>query len=1048
MQEKHHFILYDFLLLILLFGSLPSIAQKEDTWSLFKILNSENGLPQNTVHSLYFDQSTGFLWIGTDGGLVRYNGNNIKQFNQSNQPGLTTPRIYGIYKNTDGKIVVMDKNGAVLELVKDGLLINKNLKLSKVPDTRLLFKIPSKIFLKQNPGFQEKYSFDSTVLAFYFISDSTFIYQTKDSIVVTGNHPFALHLKSEPTEYFKILKITEKKIELLSDYGRLYNINLEKHIVETSRIDLKLAKGERIFVYYSEFNQETYIVHKNRLYVMADEDPTNHLDFLCELPNLPQNIITIYRLAYQKIILVGSLEQGLYMYKQNLAKTYQTEDLSLFVGNKALIPQYSQTNRDQSLDNLYSCSMLDPNHVFTNTGIILDLRDGHFQLSLTKRVRTATNILHRDTIYSAWGYYLQRLALESGSLKNLSPIFFEVTTCQYDSVADKIWLGNRTGGLGYLEDNQFKPFAQNETKSKLIFIKRLKKMLWVHDNKNIWVIDESKKKFIPICSFKSPSLRDLYVDQENNLWISTYGDGIFVYDLNKKKLYHCKADANNFLLFSHYIIEDEKDNFLIPTNNGLFYLSRKNLLETSKDSTKQLYYYYFNKENGLASNEFNGGSNPSYNRLPNGDVLLPSINGLVRLNSNSILPPTRYPIYIEKIKSSTRTLNFEQGLSFNSNERFLRFYLNIAQWEYPSVMGLSYQLDDDTIWTYPQTNEKRIDLLDLSGGNHVLKIRNHFDIEGKISSDIIIHFSIQKKYYEELWFWGLCTLLLAGLIYLILYFRGRHLKNINKQLTEKVANRTEALSDSVNQLEKTVADLDSSHNELLKSNQLNEVISSILAHDIRSPLRFLTLVSEQLHKGVEKYDNASLSDLSNKSRSAIKDLDRFTETFVMWAKTKHMVQGPYRQWFNLLELVMEITNYYDYLIADKENKIVVHIAAGITIHSNKEMVSIMIRNLIDNANKFTSSGEISISAIESKEQLTLNISDTGKGIDMNFVNHLLSPSHDNYNFVAEKSGLGLMVIKDLCKLLHIKLKIGHVPKGNGTSIDLIFEKGNFTNSVS
>jgi len=108
----------------------------------------------------------------------------------------------------------------------------------------------------------------------------------------------------------------------------------------------------------------------------------------------------------------------------------------------------------------------------------------------------------------------------------------------------------------------------------------------------------------------------------------------------------------------------------------------------------------------------------------------------------------------------------------------------------------------------------------------------------------------------------------------------------------------------------------------------------------------------------------------------------------------------------------------------------------------------MIRNLIDNANKFTSAGQINIAATVSNDQLILNISDTGKGIDMNFVNHLLLPSHDNYGYVEEKSGLGLMVIKNLCKPLHIKLEIGLAPNGNGTSIDLVFEKGDFTSGVS
>src|SRR6266487_7050341 len=65
-----------------------SIAQSNSNWYLSKILNDNNGLPQNSVRSMYFDKRTGFLWMTTEAGLVRYDGVNTRVFDLRDLPSL------------------------------------------------------------------------------------------------------------------------------------------------------------------------------------------------------------------------------------------------------------------------------------------------------------------------------------------------------------------------------------------------------------------------------------------------------------------------------------------------------------------------------------------------------------------------------------------------------------------------------------------------------------------------------------------------------------------------------------------------------------------------------------------------------------------------------------------------------------------------------------------------------------------------------------------------------------------------------------------------
>src|SRR6476620_11382620 len=97
--------------LILLLNSFSLGAQ---SYSKF-YYNQKNGLPQNSVNSLFWD-STKFLWISTEDGLVRFDGHSFHTFNINNTPFFSNDRFRSILKNTEGSILVSSADGSVFEL--------------------------------------------------------------------------------------------------------------------------------------------------------------------------------------------------------------------------------------------------------------------------------------------------------------------------------------------------------------------------------------------------------------------------------------------------------------------------------------------------------------------------------------------------------------------------------------------------------------------------------------------------------------------------------------------------------------------------------------------------------------------------------------------------------------------------------------------------------------------------------------------------------------------------------------------------------------------
>ena len=91
--KTHLIILFIFLIPIFLTGQ--NSANIYDHY-LVKTWTTENGLPQNTINAIV-KSPVGYIWIGTDAGLTRFDGMNFKTFTKINTPIITNDRILALH---------------------------------------------------------------------------------------------------------------------------------------------------------------------------------------------------------------------------------------------------------------------------------------------------------------------------------------------------------------------------------------------------------------------------------------------------------------------------------------------------------------------------------------------------------------------------------------------------------------------------------------------------------------------------------------------------------------------------------------------------------------------------------------------------------------------------------------------------------------------------------------------------------------------------------------------------------------------------------------
>jgi two-component system sensor histidine kinase/response regulator len=206
---------------------------------------------------------------------------------------------------------------------------------------------------------------------------------------------------------------------------------------------------------------------------------------------------------------------------------------------------------------------------------------------------------------------------------------------------------------------------------------------------------------------------------------------------------------------------------------------------------------------------------------------------------------------------------------------------------------------------------------------------------------------------------------------------------------------------------------------LEKVNEEKDKLFSIISHDLRSPLDsitgYLELVSES-HVSVEEKAifEAELLEKARYTSDLLLNL-------LTWAKSQ--MQGAS---VNLVPIqlreVVDTTAGYKKAFASKKNiKLTYSIDASIEVLCDRDMLLIVMRNLINNAIKFTNEGgEVTVNAHRLDGKVRISVRDTGMGIQPEKYDELFTlKTQSTYGTNNEKgTGLGLMMCRELITLQH------------------------------
>jgi two-component system, sensor histidine kinase and response regulator len=220
-----------------------------------------------------------------------------------------------------------------------------------------------------------------------------------------------------------------------------------------------------------------------------------------------------------------------------------------------------------------------------------------------------------------------------------------------------------------------------------------------------------------------------------------------------------------------------------------------------------------------------------------------------------------------------------------------------------------------------------------------------------------------------------------------------------------------------------------------KAGQLNDLNSfknrlfSIISHDLKAPMYAL----RDVFQDINQY-KLTATQIKNIVPDVVKDLNYTTglmENLLQWAKSQMQADTINPQVIDISVIMTDTKQLLNLQAEAKDIRIETRIKESLIAHADKDMISLVLRNLISNAIKFTpAGGSVSLSAQETPSFIEIIVKDSGTGISREALKKIKENNYYSSKGTANESGtgLGLMLCREFLakngSQLHIESKEG------------------------
>jgi signal transduction histidine kinase len=272
--------------------------------------------------------------------------------------------------------------------------------------------------------------------------------------------------------------------------------------------------------------------------------------------------------------------------------------------------------------------------------------------------------------------------------------------------------------------------------------------------------------------------------------------------------------------------------------------------------------------------------------------------------------------------------------------------------------------------------------------------------------------------------------------------RGKLMKDIeyiNRNLESLIDERTRELNMRNQEIQQKNENIEARNKELKEALDFKNKIFSIIAHDLKSPVASLVQNSVLLDYDLEEDKRTQLfTSFRELSSSALNLIDNL----LYWGRSQGDQVNFDPESIDIRPVIEEVYAQHKEMAGQKSITLETAYEGETTTFADKELIEIILRNLVSNAIKFTNEGgNVRITVTKDPENehlLLLIVKDNGVGIPENRLKDLLGNKEmiSTAGTLREKgTGLGLRLCNELVKLHNGDLRIESV-KDKGTTVKI------------
>lgn len=953
----------------------------------------DNGLPQNSIKDIVKDKY-GFIWLSMEGRILRYDGSNFVQYKDFKLDNLSFGDFYGNIKNDSIAVFNNSEKNVLLISQRQPKVIphQKESHSNILNDNGTYKRVVKNNVTARYVSFIDAY-FVQLKTGTYYFENNRIIYvdqkskqQTKLNLDFPRNRLKRLFVHGENVfiadpENKKLLQLTQGKYSYV-EAPSMYTDSETK-------------------IYWQQITGQVFMINHGKIYRSQLSEGKLSLSYLLEYKNIDKEISgAMFYDEVSRKLYIGSSINGLKILsladfsvsKKNLPYQDEVCYAALPFGGNSVLTQEGIRYYNNKSERLYKAPQsYDKRYIFQDDSG-----------NLVYRENNSIHIRYKNTGFTKYDSISFDKKEIDGLYKNAGVYMVSV------SDRNKFYLYIFDGD-NFKETKKIIPCEYNID----TVLRYNEDLLYLGGSNGISVFSLSQNKIIERIGQNLP-IKQMIKTRDGNIWLTTYNQGFYL--LKDHRAIKIPADRNDFLANAHHILEDKNSNLWISSNNGLFKINKTQLLQSLETSQEPVTYYRYTKEHGFLNNEFNGSADPDANILEDGQFVFPSMEGFVFFTPQHVKTyfPATHDLYLERAKIDGKMIRLEDALLLECGYKNAEIYIDIPYYSNLENIYLQAKIigEEHSQWINIK-NDRTFRLSNIEPGKYQLLVRFLSSETGKF---VYKSFPIEVEayFYQTLSF----KILMVGLIVLIfvigIQIRTNFLRLKNKVLKNILVHRDKELEETNTKLKN-------------ESDYQKKLVESI-SHDITTPVKFIALLSQELAQSDDAKTQKKYFDSIYKTSEQLYKFTLSLKEYTELYKQENTTENKYQ----LYDLIETKKLLFEEIAAQKNTFIYNFCDHHLTVKTNKNILLAVFHNIIDNAVKNTSDGEIIITSASSEQRVEINIADTGSGMSAEQRTYYseLFKNKGSEHLIFKNYGLGLhMVIQLMMKINGEMTFHENTPKG-------------------